>query len=225
MTARVGPDLLRRALGDLLAVVEDGDPLADAHHHLHVVLDQQDGQLELVAQPLMSRVICARLAGVHAGRRLVQQEQLRLAGQRARQLEPALVAVGQVLGPARPRSAARRPTSSQQLARPLPRRLLLGAHRRQLEQRRPPAAPSCACGARPSRWRDRHGAEQADVLERATDPQLRRSRAASGRRCDAPSNTIVAGRRRQHAGQLVEEGRLAGAVRTDERHDRRRAGS
>ena len=47
--ARVGPDLGRWPLRDLLAVVEHRDPLGDAHHDLHVVLDQQDRELELVA--------------------------------------------------------------------------------------------------------------------------------------------------------------------------------
>ncbi len=35
------------------------------------------------------------LGGIHAGGRLVEREQLRIGGQRARDLEPALVAVGQ----------------------------------------------------------------------------------------------------------------------------------
>ena len=47
MTLRVRADLVGRALGDLLAVVEDGDPVADAHDHPHVVLDEQDRQAEL----------------------------------------------------------------------------------------------------------------------------------------------------------------------------------
>ena len=42
MTLRVRADLLRRPLGDLLAVVEHRDPVADAHDHAHVVLDEQD---------------------------------------------------------------------------------------------------------------------------------------------------------------------------------------
>ncbi len=49
MTLGSAPDLVGRALGDLLAVVEDGDPVADAHHDPHVVLDEQDRQAELAA--------------------------------------------------------------------------------------------------------------------------------------------------------------------------------
>ena len=44
---RVALDLLRRALGDLLAVVEHGHGFGDPHHHPHLVLDQQDGDPEL----------------------------------------------------------------------------------------------------------------------------------------------------------------------------------
>ena len=46
-----------------------------------------------------------RLLGVHPGRRLVQQQHLRLQRERPGDLEPALVAVGQVAGVARRRAA------------------------------------------------------------------------------------------------------------------------
>src|SRR6185295_13705711 len=48
--ALVRLDHPRRALGDLLAVVEHEHVLAEPHHDLHVVLDEQD-RLALVAQP------------------------------------------------------------------------------------------------------------------------------------------------------------------------------
>src|SRR3954470_20689976 len=40
----------RVSRGDGLAVIEHGDVLADTHHQLHVVLDDQDAERELVAQ-------------------------------------------------------------------------------------------------------------------------------------------------------------------------------
>ena len=40
------------AFGDLLAAVEHGDPLGDPHDHAHVVLDEQDRHLMLVADPV-----------------------------------------------------------------------------------------------------------------------------------------------------------------------------
>src|SRR5262249_61720611 len=39
----VREDLVRPAFGDLLARVEDGDPLGEAHHGSHDVLDHDDG--------------------------------------------------------------------------------------------------------------------------------------------------------------------------------------
>ena len=51
---RVACDLVGRALGDLAAEVEHHDLVGDAHHHRHVVLDEQHGQVEVVAQPLTS---------------------------------------------------------------------------------------------------------------------------------------------------------------------------
>ena len=48
--ALVRLDLRRRALRDLLAVLEHRDALGDAHDDLHVVLDEQHGDALLVAQ-------------------------------------------------------------------------------------------------------------------------------------------------------------------------------
>ena len=94
----------------LLAVVEDGDPVADPHDQLHVVLDEQDREAEVAAQPRdQARSRSCRLLGVHARGGLVEQQELRVGGERPRDLEPALVAVGQVAWRARcPCPAARR---------------------------------------------------------------------------------------------------------------------
>ena len=94
--ARVGAHLGGLALGDLLAVVEHGDVLGDAHDDLHVVLDQHDRDAALVAQLVHELRELVGLLRVHAGRRLVEQQQLRVGGQRAGDLDPPLVAVGEV---------------------------------------------------------------------------------------------------------------------------------
>ena len=96
--ALVALDLGRRALGDALAVVEHRDALGDAHDDAHLVLDEQDGHAALVAQAADERRRLRRLGGVHAGRRLVEQQQARPRGQGAGDLEPSLVAVGQAGG-------------------------------------------------------------------------------------------------------------------------------
>ena len=69
--------------------------LAHAHHDRHVVLDEHDRDAELVAQHADLALELARFAAVHAGRGLVEQEQLRAEHQRARDLEPPLRAVRQ----------------------------------------------------------------------------------------------------------------------------------
>src|SRR5829696_6407238 len=75
---RVVADRLRLALGDLLAVVEHRHLLGDSHDHLHVVLDQQDRHAQVVAQLAHELGELLGLLRVHAGGRLVEQQQLRL---------------------------------------------------------------------------------------------------------------------------------------------------
>ena len=115
MTRGLALDLGRRALGDLLAVVEHRDPVGDAHDDLHVVLDQQDRQAELVAQlPDEARQLRASPAG-SCRRSARRAAAARLGRQRAGDLQAALVAVGQV--PGESSRAALEPDEVEQLAR------------------------------------------------------------------------------------------------------------
>ena len=71
--------------------------LAGAHDEAHVVLDEEDRDAALL--DLVDEV--EELVGlllVHAAGRLVEDEELRLGGEGASDLESPLVAVGQVLG-------------------------------------------------------------------------------------------------------------------------------
>src|SRR5262245_24057098 len=90
----VGLDLVGQAVGDDLAVVQDRDALREREGHVHVVLDHQegDGRIEL----LQERRHRVRLGGREPGGRLVEQEELRLAGQRQGDLELALLAVREI---------------------------------------------------------------------------------------------------------------------------------
>ena len=47
MTFGFCADFGRRAFGDFHAVIQNRDALANAHDHLHVVLDEQHGNLKL----------------------------------------------------------------------------------------------------------------------------------------------------------------------------------
>src|SRR5882672_4601281 len=90
-------DHARRPLGDLLAVVEHEHRLAESHHDLHVVLDQQDG-LATVAKPAHRLEQVVEQRAVHAGGGLVEQDQRGIAHEDADELHQLLLAVRQVAG-------------------------------------------------------------------------------------------------------------------------------
>src|SRR5882757_5559033 len=92
---RILADLGRPALGDLLAELQHHEPVAYAHDQPHVVLDEQHGHPVVADAPdqLEERVLFRR---VEAGRRLVEAQQSRVRGERARDLETPLLAVWQV---------------------------------------------------------------------------------------------------------------------------------
>ena len=71
------------AFGDLLAEVEHGDPVGDAHHQLHDVLDQEDRD-PAAAEAEDPLAELADLLGVHARGRLVEQQELRARAASAR---------------------------------------------------------------------------------------------------------------------------------------------
>src|SRR5580700_1556122 len=71
---RVRLDLSRRAIGDDAASAEADDPIGNAHHRAHVVLDEEHRDAPLA--DLRERSHETRLLGrVHARHRLVQQQE------------------------------------------------------------------------------------------------------------------------------------------------------
>ena len=168
MTADVGAHLGRRTLRDLLAVVEHGDPVADAHDHLHVVLDQQDGQAQTLAKLADEVGQLARLLRVHAGGRLVEQEELGLGGQGPGDLEPSLVAVGQV--PRQLVGTLLEPHEIQKLLSPRMRLDLLASDPGCPQDGAEPAPLEAMVQADQHVVLGGHVPEQPDVLERAGDP-------------------------------------------------------
>src|SRR6185436_16291169 len=93
--ALVGLDQARRPLGDLLAVVENEHRLAQPHDDLHVVLDEED-RAPLVAQPAHGGEQVVEQRAVHAGGRLVEQDQRRIGHEHAYELHQLLLAVGEI---------------------------------------------------------------------------------------------------------------------------------
>ena len=150
------------------------------HHQVHVMLDHEDGDAALAdAQQQLPEL--GRLLRVQAGGRLVEQQQLRLGGERAGQLDPALQAIGEAAG--RLVRQVREADEVEQLQRTRARRGFLPRARRASASseakkpffiRRVPAEQHVV----------EHGqvGEEAQVLEGAADAHARRSRAPACRR-------------------------------------------
>src|SRR5690606_29013883 len=84
-----------RAVADLLAVVEDHDPIGDIHDHAHVVFDEHDGGAIFVVHVENEAAHVLLLLDVHAGHGLIEQQDARLHGQRPAQVDALLQAVRQ----------------------------------------------------------------------------------------------------------------------------------
>ena len=195
----IAADLGGRPLGERAALVEHLDPVADLHHERHVVVDQEDAHLVLVAHDSHDRGELGHLGFRQARRRLVHEHEARLAS-------PARVprrACARLRGPAgRPAVRVARPSRAARRA-PRPRRApRVGRRRRRAPRPRRSRAPSEArnerlCwNVRASPARPRRCALQR-VMSRLFE-------------LDRP------GARHVEAREHVHECRLAGAVRPDQ---------
>ena len=95
---RIVLDFFRRAACEHFAVVEHVDVVADVHNQVHVVLDDQNGQIPALHDALDDDVQIALFLTVHAGCRLVEQQKARVAGERARDFHEALLAIREASG-------------------------------------------------------------------------------------------------------------------------------
>src|SRR5688572_3528622 len=87
-------DLLAGAGFHKRAEMQHRDARDDIEHHVHVVLDEEDRERGIEALEELGHL--ARLAGGQAGRRLVEQEQPRIARQAEHHFDLALLAVREV---------------------------------------------------------------------------------------------------------------------------------
>ena len=92
---RVVLHLGRRPLGDLAPEVEHDDLVGDAHHQLHVVLDEQHGEPVPIAEVADRVAELVDLGVGEPGRRLVEQQQRGLGRHRPGELDPLERAVRQ----------------------------------------------------------------------------------------------------------------------------------
>src|SRR3954449_351915 len=86
----VRPHLVRRAVADLLAVIEHDDAVGDVHHHAHVVLDQHDGRAVVVVDVEDEAAHVLLLFDVHPGHWLIEQQDGRFGGERTAELDALL---------------------------------------------------------------------------------------------------------------------------------------
>src|SRR6202795_5235890 len=91
----IGAHRLRRPVGDEPAVLEHGDRVRQRHHHVDLVLDEQDGLVAPGLDALDEADDGRHLLERHARRRLVEEQQLGLEREQDAQLELALFPVGQ----------------------------------------------------------------------------------------------------------------------------------
>src|SRR5437870_943492 len=206
-------DVRGRAQRDELAEVQHRDAIAKVHDERHVVLDQEDGEAEARANATNEPAQAPLLPAIHAGGGLVEQKQLGLQRQGARDLEPALVAVGEVAGPLV--GTVGEADQLEQRQGPATRLALLGARRGQPDH----AAHEAA--RRPHVTRDHHVLERRELAEQTH--VLKRARDAEAGDAEGPQARDVtalipepAGGGRAEARDEIEQRRLAGAVGPDQ---------
>ena len=89
-------DFNRCTFGNRRAKIQNFDALANPHHQAHLVLDQQNGQFEFLANPLDEFHQLVDFIGINPGRRFIEQQQFGFGGHGAGDLQAPLQAVWQV---------------------------------------------------------------------------------------------------------------------------------
>src|SRR4029434_11021105 len=92
----VPDDFLGRPFHQLLAVLEDDDPLGQRHHHLHHVLDHAESYFELTVDPAHQLHRLRRLGRSEPRHGLVEEEHAGLGGEGPRDLQSLLVGQSEV---------------------------------------------------------------------------------------------------------------------------------
>src|SRR5262245_4731793 len=165
---RIALHLRGETLGDLAAELHRHHPIGDAHHERHVMLDEQHGEIELVAD-LEDRV--AELVNLTVGEprgRFVHQQEPRPRRQRSGDLQAFERAERQ------PRRRAEHQRSEseldEQIAGEIPRVTVLGGDA-DAADRPGDADPTLAVGADHHVLEEAHRGEQGEVLERPGDAE------------------------------------------------------
>src|SRR5690554_2256196 len=85
----------RRAVADLLAVIQHHHTVGDVHDHTHIVFDEHDGRAVFIVHVEDEAAHVLFFLDVHARHRFIQQQDARLHGERPAQVDALLQPVGQ----------------------------------------------------------------------------------------------------------------------------------
>ena len=205
-----------RAAGQQLPELEDVDIVGHGADEADVVLDDEEGDIPAVAdgQERLGQGLC--LGSVHAGRRLVQHEELRRQGEQAGDLQAPEVAIRQAAGGQRGGMA--QPDEVQGPFGHGPELVVASPGRRGPGQGGEEPGAAHAQRSQHHVVEDRHGAGDGQVLEGAADahagPDVGRGVGHVDTVEEDPALVGAPGARHH-----VEEGRLPGAVGSDEGGD------
>lgn len=88
-------NICRRSLRQFLAEVQNTDFITNTHDQLHIVLDKQNGDAPI---PYFANHLCQFhfFVVIHAGCRLIQQKQFRVADNGPRNLQSSLFTLGEI---------------------------------------------------------------------------------------------------------------------------------
>ena len=181
-----------------------------------MVLDEEDGEAELApeqADQLGERVGLSR---IHARGGLVEQEETRLGGEGPGDLEPPLIAVGEILGHFL--GLGVETDEGEEIGGPAPRPHFLGHHSGWPEDRARHRGVEPAVLAHQHVVEHAHVLEEPDRLEGARDPLADDGVGPEADQARAVEPDLAPVRPEQPRDE-VEEGRLARPVRADEADD------
>src|SRR6516162_6756831 len=203
----VGHDLVRRAVLDQTALIENEKATAHAHHLSQVVLDQDDGGAGSVDTGNDIREP-ARLSVIESGERLVEQNENGIDRKRAGNLEPLEMTkrqYGDRFMLLRRQTNARKDLARSRLFAPAP----IAQQGAQWVGSEP------VTGGQSDIVQRGHGSERAHDLVRDRKPA---AHAQLGRQARdiAVADRDPAGIRRKHAGDDPHQRRLAGTVRPNQ---------
>ena len=216
MTSELPRICVRRALGDLAPEVQHNDAVGYFHHQRHVVFDQQQ-RFDAVADQLPEHAAqLMRFLRVQARRRLIQHQQLRTGAERNGEFQQPKFAAGKRIGfGVHSIAEADLFDDRRRLVAKLPLALALRLARKKGTQQRRLAVPVT---------RRQHVAEHGQplqhigLLKRPDQARLRDRVGRAAGDVGAPVSHRSRGRPVE-AGDQVETGGLARAVRPDQADD------